>query len=143
MINDRDILVRECYGYVGPRLCDPSTSLSCQLAGPFTVDYPLLSHEHRVGPSWGNGGKRQYSSHNACHPTPCVRIVLASLGLELRRPPTTRNSTRPAEARTMPHGRLLPFHSYSYFAHECPERGRTARLLPGGSVPAKAMQKPA
>jgi hypothetical protein len=37
-VNDKNVVVREGYGYVGPRLCDPSISSSCQLTEPFIFD---------------------------------------------------------------------------------------------------------
>jgi hypothetical protein len=37
-VNGESVLVRKGYGYVGPRLCDPSISSYCQLTGPFTFD---------------------------------------------------------------------------------------------------------
>jgi hypothetical protein len=37
-VKDMNVAVREGYGYVGPRLCDPSISSDCQLTGPFNFD---------------------------------------------------------------------------------------------------------
>ena len=37
-VDDKKIVVREGYGYVGPTLCDPSISAYCERTGPFTFD---------------------------------------------------------------------------------------------------------
>jgi hypothetical protein len=37
-VNDKNVVVREGYGYVGPTLCDPSVSSDCERTGPFNFD---------------------------------------------------------------------------------------------------------
>lgn len=36
-VNNENIVVREGYGYVGPRLCDPSVPSDCRFSTPFCV----------------------------------------------------------------------------------------------------------
>ena len=47
-VNDRNMLVREGYGYIGPRLCDPSIFSFCHLTGPFNFDDCGYTHYCRT-----------------------------------------------------------------------------------------------
>lgn len=47
-VNENNVVVREGYAYVGPRLCDPAEASDCHLTGPFTQDC-FLRHYCRHG----------------------------------------------------------------------------------------------
>jgi hypothetical protein len=38
MVDGKNVVVREGYGYVGPALCNPSVTSYCEHTGPFTFD---------------------------------------------------------------------------------------------------------
>jgi hypothetical protein len=38
MVDGKNVVVREGYGYVGPALCSPSVTSYCEHTGPFTFD---------------------------------------------------------------------------------------------------------
>jgi len=43
-INDKNIVVRTGYAYVGPRVCDPTVSSDCDFIGPFDSEDCALKH---------------------------------------------------------------------------------------------------
>ena len=46
-VNDEHVVVREGYGYVGPRLCDPAVASDCHYMTPFDVEDCSLKHYYR------------------------------------------------------------------------------------------------
>jgi hypothetical protein len=43
-VNEKNIVVREGYAYVGPRLCDPEVASDCNFTGPFNLEDCSLKH---------------------------------------------------------------------------------------------------
>jgi hypothetical protein len=55
-VNEKNIVVREGYGYVGPHLCDPAVASDCLLIDPFLSE------------PCGSGALKQYCRHPAWVP---------------------------------------------------------------------------
>jgi hypothetical protein len=43
-VNEKNVVVREGYGYVGPRICDPEATSDCSFTGPFNLEDCSLKH---------------------------------------------------------------------------------------------------
>ena len=43
-VNEENVVVREGYGYVGPRICDPEATSDCSFSGPFNLEDCSLKH---------------------------------------------------------------------------------------------------
>jgi hypothetical protein len=48
MVNDKNVVVREGYAYVGPRLCDPTAPSDCEFMDPFISEDCALKRYCRV-----------------------------------------------------------------------------------------------
>jgi hypothetical protein len=59
---ESNIVVREGYAYVGPRLCEPAVASDCQLTDPFVSDNCALTHycRHSV---WVPAGETEGSDN--------------------------------------------------------------------------------
>lgn len=52
MINDKNVVVRVGYAYVGPRLCDPRVSSDCEFLDPFLAEDCALKRYCRTSSFW-------------------------------------------------------------------------------------------
>lgn len=64
-VNEENIVVREGYAYVGPRLCDPAEAADCSLTNPFLSEDCSLRHYCRYAGWVPMGGTEGHDSTNS------------------------------------------------------------------------------